>query len=103
MLAHNYAAGSEFSKLAMDHKVVVVYGDGTMKEFVVTKIVKYQALQPNSVNSNFLDIETNEKLSASALFKKVYGGKPHLTLQTCIAQGNEMSWGRLFVIAEPVQ
>jgi len=103
LLAHNYAAGSEFARLTIDNKVSVVYGDGTVKEFIVTKIVKYQALQPNSMSSNFLDLETSEKLSASSLFSKVYGGEPHLTLQTCIAQGNESSWGRLFIIAEPVQ
>jgi hypothetical protein len=103
LLAHNFAAGSEFSKVLVGNKVSVIYGDGTIKEFQVTKISRYQALQPNSSSSNFLDLETNEKLSAGTLFKAVYGGKAHLTLQTCIAQGKESSWGRLFIIAEPVQ
>jgi hypothetical protein len=102
LLAHNFAAGSEFSKVLVGNTVSVIYGDGTIKEFIVTKIVRYQALQPNSTSSSFLDLETNEKLSAGALFKAVYGGKAHLTLQTCIAQGKESSWGRLFIIAEPV-
>ena len=103
LLAHNFAAGSEFSKILIGNTVTVIYGDGTIKEFKVTKISRYQALQPNSSSSNFLDLETNEKLSAGTLFKSVYGGKAHLTLQTCIAQGKESSWGRLFIIAEPVQ
>lgn len=103
LLAHNFAAGSEFSKVLVGNIVTVIYGDGTIKEFKVTKISKYQAMQPNSSSSNFLDLETNEKLSAGTLFKAVYGGKAHLTLQTCIAQGKESSWGRLFIIAEPVQ
>jgi hypothetical protein len=103
LLAHNFAAGSEFSKVLVGNTVSVIYGDGTIKEFIVTKIVRYQALQPNSTSSSFLDLETNEKLSAGALFKAVYGGKAHLTLQTCIAQGKESSWGRLFIIAEPVK
>ncbi len=103
LLAHNFAAGAEFSKITLGTKVNVIIGDGTIKEFVVTKIASFQALQPNSTSSNFLDLETNEKFSASSLFKKMYGGKGHLTLQTCIAQGNESSWGRLFIIAEPVE
>jgi hypothetical protein len=103
LLAHNFAAGSEFSKVLVGNTVSVIYGDGTIKEFIVTKIARYQALQPNSTSSSFLDLETNEKLSAGTLFKAVYGGKAHLTLQTCIAQGKESSWGRLFIIAEPVK
>ncbi len=103
LLAHNFAAGAEFSKVTLGTKISVVKGDGTIKEFVVTKTASFQALQPNSTSSNFLDLETNEKLTASSLFKKMYAGKGHLTLQTCIAQGNESSWGRLFIIAEPVE
>lgn len=103
LLAHNFAAGSEFSKVLIGNTITVIYGDGTIKEFKVTKISRYQALQPNNSRSNFLDLETHEKLSAGTLFKSVYGGKAHLTLQTCIAQGKESSWGRLFIIAEPVQ
>jgi hypothetical protein len=103
LLAHNFAAGAEFSKVNTGNLVTVIYGDGTMKVFKVTKIVQYQALQSNSASSNFLDLSTNEKLSAGSLFKMIYGGKAHLTLQTCIAKGNESSWGRLFIIAEPVE
>jgi hypothetical protein len=103
LLAHNFAAGADFSKVPVGSMVNVIYGDGTIKVFKVTKIAQYQALQPNSASSNFLDLATNEKLSAGSLFKIMYGGKAHLTLQTCIAKGNESSWGRLFIIAEPVQ
>lgn len=103
LLAHNFAAGAEFSKISVDSMVNVIYGDGTLKVFKVTKIAQYQALQPNSTSSNFLDLATNEKLSSGSLFKAMYGGKPHLTLQTCIAKDNLGSWGRLFIIAEPVE
>jgi hypothetical protein len=103
LLAHNFAAGTEFSKVTVGSTVSAVYGDGTIKVFKVTKIAQFQALQPNSTNSNFLDLATNEKLTAGMLFKEMYGGKAHLTLQTCIAKDKEGSWGRLFIIAEPVQ
>jgi hypothetical protein len=71
--------------------------------YKVTSIVKFQALSPNSPSSKFVDLSTGDTLSASTLFKQVYGGDPHLVLQTCIAQDNEPSWGRMFVIAEPVE
>jgi len=103
LLAHNFAAGAEFSKISIGNLVNVISGDGTIKVYKVTKIAQYQALQPNSTNSNFLDLATNEKLSAGSVFKAMYSGKTHLTLQTCIALGNESSWGRLFIIAEPVE
>lgn len=103
LLAHNFAAGAEFSKITIGSLVNVISGDGTIKVFKVTKIAQYQALQPNSASSNFLDLATNEKLSAGSVFKAMYSGKTHLTLQTCIAKGNESSWGRLFIIAEPVE
>lgn len=103
MLAHNFAAGRHFFNLAMDDVVDVVYGDGTIKEYKITQIKRYQALSPKSASSEFLDLDTNEKLSAAGLFSRVYTGKHHLTLQTCIQEGTEDSWGRLFVIAEPVE
>jgi hypothetical protein len=103
MLAHNFAAGRHFSNLNLDDVVDVVYGDGTIKEYKITQIKRYQALSPKSASSDFLDMDTNEKLSANSLFNKVYTGNHHLTLQTCIQVGKEDSWGRLFVIAEPVE
>jgi hypothetical protein len=103
ILAHNFAGGRHFSKLNLDDVVDVVYGDGTIKEYKITQIKRYQALSPKSASSDFLDMDTNEKLSANSLFNKVYTGNHHLTLQTCIQVGKEDSWGRLFVIAEPVE
>jgi hypothetical protein len=103
MLAHNYSAGRHFFNLAIDDVVDVVYGDGTIKEYKITLIKRYQALSPKSANSDFLDLDTNEKLSAAGLFGRVYTGSHHLTLQTCIQEGTEDSWGRLFIIAEPVE
>jgi len=103
MLAHNFSAGRHFFNLAIDNVVDVVYGDGTIKEYKITQIKRYQALSPKSSSSNFLDLDTSEKLTAAGLFSKVYTGKHHLTLQTCIQEGTEDSWGRLFIIAEPVE
>jgi len=102
LLAHNYLAGIEFFELEIGDLIQVVYGDGNIQMYRVSDIQSYQALSPNSASSNFVDLATSEKLTASQLFKRVYMGEHHLTLQTCIQQGSEDSWGRLFVIADPV-
>jgi len=99
LLAHNYISGRHFFGLGIGDIVKLVYGDGEIKEYRIEDIQKYQALQPDSINSQFLDLNTGEELSATQLFKRVYMGNSHLTLQTCIQEGSEDSWGRLFIIA----
>lgn len=102
LLAHNYLSGRYFYDLKIGDIVSIVYGNGEINEYQITDIQSYQALQPNSPNSQFLDLFTNEQLSATQLFRKVYAGNHHLTLQTCIQKGEIDTWGRLFIIAEPV-
>lgn len=102
ILAHNYLAGDAFFALENGDLIHVVYGDGSIQAYEIVNVQEYQALSPDSPNSSFLDMSSGEKLTATQLFKKVYMGGPHLTLQTCIQVGNEDSWGRLFLIAEPV-
>ena len=102
LLAHNYLSGRHFSALEIGDMVKLVYGDGEIKEYQIADIQRYQALQPNSPNSQFLDLSTGEKISASQLFNRVYTGNHHLTFQTCIQEGSEDSWGRLFIIANPI-
>lgn len=102
LLAHNYLAGGEFFLLNIGDLIQVVYGDGSIKNYQVADIQSYQALSPNSPNSSFIDLATSDRLTATQLFKRVYMGSHHLTLQTCIQQGSEDSWGRLFIIAYPV-
>lgn len=103
LLAHNYLAGKTFKSLAVGHVVVLVYGDGHTEKFAVTHIYQYQALDPYSQTSKFKDLSTNTTITADALFGLVYRGNRHVTFQTCIEQGGSLSWGRLFVIAEPVK
>ncbi|MCL4268439.1 MAG: hypothetical protein KJZ72_02790, partial [Anaerolineales bacterium] len=52
--------------------------------------------------SDFRDLETESILTAEQLFNQVYRGEFHLTLQTCIENEGNSSWGRLFIIAKPV-
>ena len=102
MLAHNYLSGELFFDLVPGDVIHVVYGDGTIKSFSVDRLESYQALSPHSVYSDFVNLDTQEKLSATQLFERVYGGSYHMTFQTCIREGDEFSWGRLFVIATPL-
>jgi len=102
LLAHNYLSGKYFSDFSIGDEIQIVYGDGSIKRYLVAEIQSYQALQPNSPNSQFVDLESSEQISASQLFKRVYIGDHHLTLQTCIERGGVDSWGRMFIIAYPI-
>jgi hypothetical protein len=102
LLGHDYLAGSYFFELNMDQDIVLVKGDGTLKYFRIFEIKRYRALSPNSAYSNFIDLDDNNKLSAEQLFYRIYGKGNTLVLQTCISTETVSSWGRIFVIARPV-
>ncbi len=101
LLAHNNLSGKSFSQLSLGQEVNIMYGDGRVEKFVVTEVLHFQALQPESQQSAFLNLDTSETLSASEMFNRVYTGGHHLTFQTCIKAYGNMSWGRLFVVATP--
>jgi hypothetical protein len=103
LLAHNYLAGRYFFSLKAGDLVQLIYGDGSVLDYEINEIREYQALQPRSVDSDFVDLQTGEMLTATNLFYAVYGGDHHLTFQTCIDRDNDSEWGRLFPIAFPVQ
>lgn len=101
LLAHNTLSGQFFSNLAIGQEVSLVYGDGKTETFIITEVLRYQALQPTSPYSSFRNLSKEETLSAEQMFKRVYFGDRHVTFQTCIASDGNNSWGRLFVIAVP--
>lgn len=101
LLAHNYLSGKSFSNLAVGQEVRLVYGDGKVEYFMITEVLRYQALEPDSQWSSFRNLDNDEILSAGQMFTRAYAGNRHLTFQTCIAAKGISSWGRLFVIAEP--
>lgn len=102
LLAHNYLEGRAFSQLEMGQEVRISYSDGTTEYFVITEILRYQALDPKSPYSSFHNIDNqNEVLSVGQMVDRVYKGDRHLTFQTCISRYGNSSWGRLFVLAEP--
>ncbi len=102
LLAHNYLSGKVFSRLVPGQIVHVLYNDGETESFVITEILRYQALDPKSPYSSFQNLEDErEILSVGQMFDRVYAGDHHLTFQTCIANDGISSWGRLFVVAMP--
>ncbi|MCA1899791.1 MAG: hypothetical protein LDL50_03675 [Chloroflexi bacterium] len=103
LLAHNTHAGAIFPNIQQGSLIFLVYGDGRTETFMAQSVQRYQALEPYSPYSQFKDLETQITLTAEELFNKVYRGEYHLTLQTCIEKDGNPSWGRLFILAFPIQ
>ncbi|MGE5252017.1 MAG: hypothetical protein ACM3QS_17570, partial [Bacteroidota bacterium] len=102
LLAHNYLAGRDFFDLTIGEPLYLIYGGGRVETFQVTQILQYQALDPENPYSDFRDLVSGITLTATEMFTRVYTGAYHVTFQTCIQRGSDPSWGRIFVIAEPV-
>lgn len=101
LIAHNYLAGNLFFDLKTGQEVRVVYGDGRVERFFINAFYRYQATEPDSPYSDFIDLENEERLSSGQLFRLVYRGSNQVTFQTCIAKDDTLTWGRLFVVASP--
>lgn len=102
VLAHNFLAGGQFANIHPGRIIHLVYGDGRTSSFIVRDVMRYQALQPKSSYSAFVDLEDGRQVGASELFIHVYGRPGALVLQTCIEAQGLSTWGRLFVVAEPI-
>ncbi len=101
LLAHNNRAGKSFAALQTGRKFHLIYGDGHISTFVVSEMLQFQALEPTSISSSFVDLENGDILTASELFIKIYDRPGQVILQTCIDADHNASWGRLFIIAKP--
>jgi len=80
----------------------LVFGDGRTAPYVVTESLRFQALQPNSVYSAFVSLANGAQIGAADLFAEVYDRPGALILQTCIQADGLSTWGRLFVVAQPL-
>jgi hypothetical protein len=103
LLAHNYLSGRAFFNLRQNQEIIVVYGDGRLDRFRIASIQNFQALSPNDVRSDFLDLNVpnGSLLTYSQVFDRVYKQSGTLVFQTCIEVNGEYSWGRMFIIAHP--
>ena len=103
LLAHNTLAGGVFSRLVPGDQVVLLSGNGGERLFTIQGIRRLQALSPWSQTSVFREVGPQAAiLSTRTVFSQVYGGGYPLVFQTCIAEGGNPSWGRLFVLAAPL-
>jgi hypothetical protein len=101
LLAHNNLAGSNFIALIPGQVVQLVYGDGQIKDYVVELVYRFQALQPYSEMSDFVDLASGQQYIAWDVFNMVFAGGDHVTFETCIEANGKSSWGRLFIVALP--
>jgi hypothetical protein len=102
LLAHNYLAGAVFRTLAVGQDIRLSLTGGGERVYRVTRIEQYRALEPLNPRSDFVDLRTGAVLSVGELFARIYTGADRVVLQTCIARPENPTWGRLFVIAEPL-
>jgi hypothetical protein len=104
ILAHNTHAGAAFFDISIGQEAVVIYGDGSTRLYRITEMAKFQALSPKSPYSDFISLNgVNERLSAAQVFTQMYGPEGRLVMQTCIEAEGNPSWGRIFIIGEPIQ
>lgn len=105
LLAHNYLSGRHFFNLNENDAIIIVYGDGREELYRISRVGRYQALQPESPYSNFVDTSdpTQTEITAGVLFTRIYAHPNQVVLQTCIDANGDSSWGRLFITAVKVQ
>lgn len=102
LLAHNNRSGALFFKLVTGQEVNIIYGDGTVRAYVISSVRHFQSLRPTDPYSNFIDLDNGgEQLSSTNLFQQIYTGGDQVVFQTCISAYGDVSWGRLFVTAIP--
>jgi hypothetical protein len=103
LLAHNYLAGEAFELLREGQEIDLIDGSGTVSTFTVTEILRYQALQTGSTTTRFLDPKSGATIASADLFSRVYSQPGQVIFQTCIQANGNPAWGRLFVVASPVE
>lgn len=102
LLAHNDLAGKSFALLHKGQELYLIYGTGKVSKFVVSEILQYQALESTSDLGSYIDLHNNDILTTPELFTRIYNRPGQVILQTCINANGNPTWGRLFVIAEPL-
>lgn len=103
LLAHNDRAGARFLNLMLGHEVDVVYGDGSIRRYLVSGIRHFQPLRPDDPYSDFNDLDNGgDPVSSTQVFQQFFTGGDQVVFQTCISANGNYTWGRLFVIATPL-
>ena len=103
LLAHNTLSGVDFFGLKTGQEVVLIYGDGRQSRYTITGSQRYQALSPADPHSDFVDLNGpgGQVMNYQQLFDRVYTHAGQLVFQTCFAANGDLSWGRVFYMADP--
>jgi hypothetical protein len=105
LLAHNYLnSGRVLAHLQPDQEIVLVYGDGNISRYRISSVQYFQAIDPHNNRSDFRDLNGpgGAVISYDQLFKQVYTQTNQLVFQTCLEANGDLSWGRIFISADPV-
>jgi hypothetical protein len=101
LLAHNFLAGAHFYDLQIGQEIWLVEDETDVRGYQITDIQQYQRVDRLD-GDIFIDLETQTSLDTSEIFDRYYTGEPHLTLQTCLENEGDPSWGLTFIVAEPI-
>jgi hypothetical protein len=95
LLAHNTGAGAAILMLTTGDVIIIYDQNDNSSVYIVDSIYQYQAYDLRY----FRDLATGAWFNGWGLLDAMYSDG--LTLQTCLANGNNLTWGRLFVHAHP--
>ena len=87
--------------MEIDQEVWMIYGNKSIKRYRVTDIQRFQKIKPNSLRSDYLDLQTNRRLSTSEVFSRFYRGEHRVVFQTCLEGEGKLTWGLIFISAIP--
>jgi hypothetical protein len=102
LLAHNFLSGALFHDLTLDQEVTLIYDDGRLENYRISRIADFERLTISDLQSDFRSLATDQISTVEDVFFDFYGGEPHLTLQTCIEKDGIWNWGVRFIVAEPI-
>jgi hypothetical protein len=102
LLAHNFLSGAFFHDLTLDQEVTLIYGDGRLENYRISRIADFERLAISDLQSDFRSLATDQIFTVEDVFFDFYSGEPHLTLQTCIEKDGIWNWGVRFIVAEPI-
>lgn len=103
LLAHNYLAGRLFFQLAAGQEVFILQGDGTRQRYQVSEIARFRKINPRSITSDLIDLESQRRWGCVEAFDRFYTGEPHVTFQTCISERWNPYYGLIFIVAVQVE
>ncbi len=102
LLAHNYLSGTKFYDLKIGQIVTINYADQSVRHYTVTRIDRYQKVNPSRLQSKLIDLSSHKIFSTTEVFNRYYRGDHHVIFQTCLKGDGQLNWGLYFVVAVPV-